>query len=106
MNVRIVRFNNLIQNEMIKKLIKKYEGILNTLKENKKLSNNNDGYPYNLDIQNTQKYLKDLKKLALNLPDVNNMVCGADLCYSNCSLHQDKENGCIGCGNFVKQTDC
>ena len=52
---------------MINKLIKKYEGVLNTLEENQALKESGDFYPYNLDIKNTKEYLKDLRKLALTI---------------------------------------
>lgn len=47
-------------------LIKKYETLLNTLRENKNIADSTDSYPYNLDIKNTREYLKDLKKLRSN----------------------------------------
>ena len=52
---------------MIDKLIKKYTDLLNTLRENKKLVDSTDHYPYNLDIKNTREYLKDLKALKKQL---------------------------------------
>jgi hypothetical protein len=57
---------------MIDKLIKKYETLLNTLRENKKIADGTDFYPYNVDIKNTREYLKDLKALKqqLTLTDV------------------------------------
>lgn len=52
---------------MIDKLIKKYETLLNTLKENKKIADSTDFYPYSVDIKNTREYLKDLKALKKQL---------------------------------------
>ena len=52
---------------MIDKLIKKYETILNTLRENKKNKNITDFYNYNVDIKNAREYLKDLKLLKKQL---------------------------------------
>lgn len=52
---------------MIDKLIKKYEALLNTLRENKKNKSITDFYNYNADIKNTREYLKDLKALKKQL---------------------------------------
>lgn len=49
--------------EKVEKLIRKYNGILAILRENKSFNTPGDDYPYDLDIKNTEKYVRDLKGL-------------------------------------------
>lgn len=73
---------------MIDKLIEKYGTILNTLRENKKIADSTDFYPYNVDIKNTREYLKDLKALKkqLAIPVVSTRTF-----ENECELYVDTE---------------
>lgn len=81
---------------MIDKLIEKYGTILNTLRENKKIADSTDFYPYNIDIKNTREYLKDLKALKkqLTIPVVieSCTINGKGLCE-----YSDKLGFCPRC---------
>lgn len=81
---------------MIQKKIEKYKILLNTLKENKKLDNN-EGYPYDLDIKNTKLYLKDLEEIALNIDDVS--ITEGELCFNCGQVPAVNEHAslCKGC---------
>lgn len=47
----------------------------------------------------------EIKAKTCNTPQVSNSVCGAGERYSECHIHSDNMEGCIGCGN-LKQIDC
>jgi len=61
-----VRFLWSKENADIDKKIKKYEGILNTLKENRSNAVEGDQYDYENDIKNCAEFIRDLKSLKKN----------------------------------------
>ena len=51
--------------DLINKLIKKYEGIVKTLEHNREVNKNNpsDKYPYGMDIEFSEKVIVELKSI-------------------------------------------